>query len=89
MFSSDQFYIMDSDLVAVPIWIAGNVMTITLKQIAKLSGVSVSTASRVINGLPGVRPGTRERVLQIIREYGYQPDPVARSLAARRSRRES
>jgi len=64
-------------------------MTITLKQIAKLAGVSLSTASRVVNGLPGVRPVTRERVLQIIREYGYQPDPMARSLAARRSRRES
>jgi LacI family transcriptional regulator len=64
-------------------------MTITLAQVAKLAGVSLTTASRVINGLPGVRPVTRERVLQIIREHGYQPNPVARSLAARRSHKES
>jgi LacI family transcriptional regulator len=89
MFSSDQYHIMNSDLEAVPMWIVRIVMTITLKQIAKLAGVSLSTASRLVNGLPVVRPVTRERVLQIIREYGYQPDPMARSLAARRSRRES
>ena len=56
----------------------------TLEQIAKLAGVSRTTASRVINGLSGVRASTRERVLQVIKEYGYQPDPTARSLAAHR-----
>lgn len=64
-------------------------MTITLEQIAKLAGVSLTTASRVINGFPGVRPITRERVLQIIRQYGYQPNPMARSLAAQRTRKAS
>jgi LacI family transcriptional regulator len=64
-------------------------MAITLEQIAKLAGVSLSTASRVVNGLPGVRPLTRERVLQVIREYGYHPDPVARSLAAQRGRKKA
>jgi LacI family transcriptional regulator len=60
-----------------------------LEQIAKLAGVSLTTASRVINELPGVRPATRERVLQIIRQHGYQPNPMARSLAAQRSRKGS
>lgn len=64
-------------------------MAITLEEIAKLAGVSRSTASRVINGRAGVRPLTRERVLRIVREYGYQPNPVARSLASHRSRKES
>ena len=64
-------------------------MTITLEQIAKLAGVSLTTASRVINEFPGVRPATRERVLQIIRQHGYQPNPMARSLAAQRSRKGS
>jgi LacI family transcriptional regulator len=64
-------------------------MTITLEQVAKLAGVSLTTASRVINGQPGVRSETRERVLQVIREVGYQPDPVARSLAAQRLRKEA
>lgn len=64
-------------------------MTITLEQIAKLAGVSRTTASRVINGLPSVNPLTRERVLKVIRETGYQPDPAARSLASHRSRKGS
>jgi LacI family transcriptional regulator len=60
-------------------------MILTLKQIAKLAGVSRSTASRVLNERPGVRPEVRERVLQVMREHDYQPDPVARSLASRRT----
>ncbi len=62
-------------------------MAITLQEIAKLAGVSRSTASRVINGRPGVRLETRERVLRIIREYGFEPDAAARSLASQRSRK--
>lgn len=64
-------------------------MAITLEEIAKLAGVSRSTASRVINGHSGVRASTRERVLQIVREYGYHPNAEARSLAAQRSRKPS
>jgi len=60
-------------------------MTLTLKEIAELAGVSRSTASRVLNDHPGVRPEVRERVCQIIREQGFQPDPAARSLASRRT----
>lgn len=59
----------------------------TLEQIAKIAGVSRTTASRVVNGHPGVRPSTRERVLQVIREHGYQPDPAARMLAAHRKKK--
>jgi DNA-binding LacI/PurR family transcriptional regulator len=66
-----------------------NNQTITLAQIAKLAGVSLTTASRVINDLPGVKSDTRERVLKIIHEYGYEPNLVARSLATRRSRKEA
>lgn len=57
----------------------------TLKEIAELAGVSRSTASRVLNGRPGVHPDVRERVLKVMRDNGFHPDPVARSLAARRS----
>lgn len=62
-------------------------MAITLRQVANLAGVSLATASRVINNRPGVRPEIRERVWQIIREHGYQPNQVARSLAAARVRK--
>ena len=64
-------------------------MAMTLKQIAKLAGVSRSTVSRVIKNHPGVRPQTRERVQQIVREYGYEPNPVAGSLAFQRLRKVS
>ena len=64
-------------------------MTITLAQIAKLAGVSLTTASRVINELPSVKPATRERVLQVIHQHGYEPNPMARSLAAQRVRKDS
>jgi LacI family transcriptional regulator len=60
-------------------------MTLTLKEIAELAGVSRSTASRVLNDHPGVRPEVRERVSQVIREQDFQPDPAARSLASRRT----
>jgi LacI family transcriptional regulator len=60
-------------------------MTLTLKEIAELAGVSRSTASRVLNDHPGVRPEVRERVSQVIREQGFQPDAAARSLASRRT----
>ena len=63
-------------------------MALTLEQIAKLAGVSRSTASRVLNGQPNVRPDVRERVLQVIREHGYQPDLAARALASKRTHTE-
>ncbi len=60
-------------------------MALTLQQIAELAGVSRSTASRVINGHPHVRPDVRERVWQVINEQGYRPNPIARLLATSRS----
>ncbi len=64
-------------------------MVITLKQIAKLANVSLASASRVINEKPGVKPEVRERVWQVIRENGYQPNQNARSLAKTRTQKES
>lgn len=58
---------------------------LTLEQIAELSGVSRSTVSRVVNNHVSVRPEVRQRVLQVIEETGYHPDPAARSLASQRS----
>jgi LacI family transcriptional regulator len=57
-------------------------MALTLEQNARLAGVSRSTASRVINHHPNVRPEVRERVWQAIRQYGYQPNLAARALAS-------
>ncbi|HNT76260.1 MAG TPA: LacI family DNA-binding transcriptional regulator, partial [Anaerolineae bacterium] len=54
---------------------------LTLDEIAQRAGVSRTTASRVLNNRPNVRPEVRERVQQVIEETGYSPNPVARSLA--------
>ena len=57
----------------------------TLRDVAKRAGVSHQTVSRVINGDPLVTPETRARVDAAIAELGYQPNAIARSLAAGRT----
>jgi len=57
----------------------------TIKEIAKLAGVSRSTVSRVINNDPNVSDHTREKVQAIIDEQEYRPNPVARSLISGRT----
>lgn len=54
--------------------------------VARLAGVSHQTVSRVLNGLPNVRPATRERVEQAIAQLRYSPSPAARALVTRRTR---
>lgn len=54
--------------------------------VARLAGVSHQTVSRVINGMPNVRPATRERVERAIAQLHYSPSPAARSLVSRRTR---
>ena len=60
-------------------------MVSTLEDVARLAGVSRSTVSRVINDHPSVRMETREKVWQAVRESGYRPHAVARSLVTRRT----
>lgn len=57
-----------------------------LEQIAKLSGVSRSTVSRVINNDPNVSTVTREKVMQVVKRANYMPNAAARGLAAGRTR---
>ncbi len=52
----------------------------TIKDIAKLCGVGVSTVSRAINNHPDINPETKEKILQTIEEYGYVPNNSARNL---------
>lgn len=54
--------------------------------VARLAGVSHQTVSRVVNGLPNVRPATRERVERAIRQLRYSPSPQARALVTKRTR---
>lgn len=62
---------------------------VTLRQVAKLAGVSLTSASRVLNNHANVSTQVRERVWKVINENGYQPDQAARSLAARRTRKKT
>ncbi len=45
----------------------------TIQEIAKLSGVSPATVSRVFSHHPGIRPDVREHVLAVARRYDYHP----------------
>ena len=52
----------------------------TIKDIASICGVSVSTVSRAINDAEGISAKTRARILKTIKETGYEPDANARNL---------
>src|SRR5512146_2640013 len=56
-------------------------MSLTLEDIARMSGVSRSTVSRVINGDPNVNNQTRLKVQDIIQTINFQPNLAARGLA--------
>ncbi|WEG08151.1 LacI family DNA-binding transcriptional regulator [Microbacterium horticulturae] len=58
---------------------------VTMNEVAKRAGVSMSTVSHVLNGTRHVNPNTRVRVEQAISELGYRQDPAARMLAGGRS----
>ncbi|HSN94027.1 MAG TPA: LacI family DNA-binding transcriptional regulator [Anaerolineaceae bacterium] len=57
-------------------------MPLTLEDIAKISGVSRSTVSRVVNHDRRVSSTTREHVLEVIEEYNFYPNLAARGLAS-------
>ncbi|HZO62795.1 MAG TPA: LacI family DNA-binding transcriptional regulator [Gaiellaceae bacterium] len=56
-----------------------------IREVAKHSGVSVSTVSRVFNGYDDVSPATRERVLEVARRLDYAPSAAARTLVKQQS----
>lgn len=60
-------------------------MTVTIKDVAKQANVSISTVSRVINDSKPVSDEIKQRVLRVIEETGYTPNPVARSLVMKKS----
>jgi LacI family transcriptional regulator len=57
----------------------------TLRDVARLAGVSVATASKAINNREQVRPETRRRVLEAAERLAFSPNALARSLLAGRS----
>ncbi|MDD3261076.1 MAG: LacI family DNA-binding transcriptional regulator [Oscillospiraceae bacterium] len=54
--------------------------SLSIKDIAKMAGVSVTTVSRVLNNYPDVSETTKERVQRVIEQCDYQPNNAARNL---------
>jgi DNA-binding LacI/PurR family transcriptional regulator len=53
--------------------------------VARAAGVSHQTVSRVMNNHPSIRPSTKQRVLEAMKELDYQPNFAARSLVTTKS----
>lgn len=60
-------------------------MALTLEDIARLSGVSRSTVSRVLNSDVNVKEETRQKVLEVTQNINFQPNLAARGLATGRT----
>ena len=60
-------------------------MAVTLKDIAREVGLSVTTVSRALNDYPDVSPQTKERIRQAAQHMGYHPHTIARKLQKRRT----
>jgi len=58
--------------------------TVTIQDVAKTAGVSVSTVSRVLNAKVDVASETQDRVLAVINELGYTSNLAARSMRSRK-----
>ena len=58
----------------------------TIRDVARLAGVSVATISRYLNGNTPLAPDTAERVCRAMQDLNYSPDLAAQNLATRRTR---
>jgi DNA-binding LacI/PurR family transcriptional regulator len=54
--------------------------SVTIKEVARLSGVSTATVTRALQGHPRVLPETRRRVKEAAARLGYRPDAIAQAL---------
>jgi LacI family transcriptional regulator len=59
---------------------------VTLKEIARQCNVSTTTVSNILNGKPKVSEETKQMVLQVIKETGYRPNPIAQGLRSQKTR---
>ena len=52
----------------------------TIRDVARIAGVSPATVSRVMNGTANVDDEKKNRVMEAIKETGFQPNKLARAL---------
>lgn len=60
-------------------------MATTIKDVARLAGVSVATVSRALNGHSNVTPQTREHVMGVVAQLRFVPSSAAQSMITRRT----
>lgn len=60
-------------------------MSINIKTIAEMAGVSISTVSKIINNYSDISEDTKAKVLEIMRQTGYVPSNSAKTLATKKS----
>lgn len=60
-------------------------MAVTIRDVARVSGFSVATVSRVLNGSGPVADATRRRVREVAASLRFSPNVAARSLSTRRT----
>src|SRR3954470_1265251 len=61
------------------------VARVSIRDVAREAGVSVTTVSHALNGKGRLNPETRERVRDVADRLGYRPNPAARSLVSGRT----
>lgn len=54
---------------------------LTVKEIAKLAGVSKGTVSKVLQGKYSLSKDTYRKVMQVVEKFNYRPNPIARGLS--------
>lgn len=60
-------------------------MTVTIKELSRRCGLSISTVSKALNGYTDISEATRESVIRTAKEIGYYPNAHARALKTKRS----
>src|SRR5690606_5320220 len=58
-----------------------------VKEIARRANVSIATVDRVIHNRKGVSEATRQKITEIIKEIGFQPNILASRLASKKTNR--
>ena len=60
---------------------------VSIKDVARRSGVAISTVSKVLNGYPGVSEKTKKKVKEAIEELHFVPNSIAAALSSKQAGR--